>query len=71
MTEQENETPSFENGEQTKALITREMLSDMVTTEFQVQGYIPFNVSLEIEEIEKIDDDHLEISVKIKKESVN
>lgn len=61
----------FIHGEEVKAIIDAEMLSDMVSSEFQVKGFVPSNVFLGIKKIDQIGNDLLELTMVVTKESVN
>jgi len=61
----------FTSGEEVKAIIDADMLGDMVSSEFQMKGFVPFNVSLYIKSIEQISNDLLELTMTVTKESMN
>jgi hypothetical protein len=61
----------FKDGEDAETVINRELLGKMLTSEFQIEGFIPFNVSLVVRHMDQLSEDLLGIDLTIHKELEN
>ena len=66
-----NKARDLEQNEEVTALIDFEMLGKMISHTFQVENFIPFNVSLEIMSMNQVDDGLFEFNLKAIKENVH